>query len=60
MKGIYRRVVEEINNDNYMKYFDIQNFNQDLAISQFNLPVYIDNMMKKNEEAKESRINLHE
>jgi hypothetical protein len=61
MRNIYRCVVQEIHDDNYMSYGDIHNFNQDYAIGQFtNIPVYIDKMMEKSEDSKETGINLHE
>lgn len=61
MKHIYRKVVQEINKDNYMSYNDLQEFNQHFATGQFtNFPNYIDNVIAHPEEAKLSAVNFHE
>ena len=61
MRIIYRRVVKEINGDNYMLYFDVKNFNQKSATGEFtNFPVYIDKITDKAEDISVSRFNFHE
>jgi hypothetical protein len=61
MRTIYRKVVQEINKDNYMSYLDLEHFNQHYATGQFiNFPVYIDSQMKNQEETNVSGHNLHE
>jgi hypothetical protein len=61
MRSIYRRVVQEINKDNYMSYLDLEHFNQHYATGQFiNFPVYIDTLMKMPEDSKMTGSNLHE
>lgn len=61
MRVFFRRVVQDINQDNYMSYNDILNFNQNFATGQFtNFPVYIDKAIEKPEDAKVSKINFHE
>ena len=60
MRRIYRRVVKEVNKNNYLLFTDVEH-NQNYAFENFKeYPVYIDEVISKQQLSGETKLNFHE
>jgi hypothetical protein len=55
LKGTYRRVVQEVNKNNYLSYSDVE-FNQNFAFENFKeYPIYLEEVFSKHMDKQKSQ-----